>query len=71
MTRFLGMGLEVKPLGLPTAYDEGMCIAVQLPVNFKQLNIARGPNRGTVLFEVDAPAAIRPPARPRSDIHVN
>lgn len=71
VTRFLGMGLEVKPLGLPTAYDEGMCIAVLLPVNHKQLSIARGPNRGTVLFEVDAPAPIRPPARPRPDIHVN
>lgn len=71
VTRFLGMGLEVKPLGLPTTYDEGMCIAVLLPVNVKQLAIARGPNRGTVLFDVGTPATIRPPTTPRPEIHVN
>lgn len=53
VTRFLGMGLEVTPLGLPTPYPEGVCIAVRLPVNIKQLRIARGPNRGNVLFDVD------------------
>jgi acyl-homoserine lactone synthase len=53
VTRFLGMGLEVTPLGLPTPYPEGICVAVRLPVNLKQLRIARGPNRGNVLFDVD------------------
>lgn len=57
VTRFLGMGLEVTPLGLPTPYSEGVCVAVRLPVNLKQLRIARGPNRGTVLFDVDRQAA--------------
>jgi acyl-homoserine lactone synthase len=59
VTRFLGMGLEVTPLGLPTPYPEGVCVAVRLPVNLKQLRIARGPNRGNVLFEVDGGAAPR------------
>jgi N-acyl-L-homoserine lactone synthetase len=70
-TRFLSMGLEVKPLGLPTAYDEGVCIAVTLPATMAQLRIARGPNRGTVLFEVDAFAGERRPTDPRPEIHVH
>lgn len=57
VTRFLEMGMEVTPLGLPTPYPEGVCIAVRLPVNLKQLRIARGPNRGNVLFDVDGHAA--------------
>lgn len=71
VTRFLSMGLEVKPLGLPTAYDEGMCIAVTLPATMSQLRIARGPNRGTVLFEVDAFGGERRPTDPRPEIHVH
>ena len=71
VTRFLGMGLDVTPLGLPTAYDEGMCIAVLLPVNVKQLSVARGPNRDAVLFNVGTPAHIQAPAGPRAEIHVN
>ncbi len=57
VTRFLGMGLEVTPLGVPTPYPEGVCIAVLLPANQKQLRIARGPTRGTVLFDVDREVA--------------
>lgn len=71
VTRFLEMGLEVKPLGLPTPYDEGTCIAVLLPANLSQLRIARGPNRGTVLFDVDAPIIQRRPIDPRPEIHVH
>ena len=65
------MGLEVTPLGLPTAYDEGMCIAVLLPANAKQLNIARGPNRRTVLFDVNVAQIERRPVDPRPEIHVH
>ncbi|MBP6013266.1 MAG: GNAT family N-acetyltransferase [Alphaproteobacteria bacterium] len=73
VTRFLGMGLEVRPLGLPTAYDEGTCIAVLLPANLKQLRIARGPNRGTVLFDVDPLGRPVPPPAidPRPPIHAH
>jgi acyl-homoserine lactone synthase len=70
VTRFLNMGLEVDPLGAPSRYDEGMCIAVTLPVNVRQLSIARGPSRGTVLFEVPMPGVGRPYAEPRPAIHV-
>jgi acyl-homoserine lactone synthase len=69
VTRFLDMGMEVKPLGLPTPYDEGICIAVILPVNAKQLLIARGPNRGAVLFDVALPERDRTPIDPRPVIH--
>lgn len=50
--RFLESGFKVRPLGLPTAYDEGTCVAVMLPVTYEQLTIARNNKRGTVLFEV-------------------
>lgn len=71
VTRFLSMGLEVKPLGLPTPYEEGICVAVLLPATVSQLRTARGPNRGTVLFEVDAFEGERRPTDPRPEIHVH
>lgn len=61
VTRFLGMGLQVTPLGLPTPYAEGTCVAVTLPVSVDQLLIARGPTRGTVLFDIPVPRAARHP----------
>lgn len=70
VTRFLGMGLDVRPLGLPTAYDEGMCIAVLLPVNLKQLSIARGPAREAVLFDVGTSYPARAPAIPIAETHI-
>ena len=71
VTRFLSMGLEVKPLGLPTPYAEGICVAVMLPATMSQLRIARGPNRGTVLFEIDTFDGERRPTDPRPEIHVH
>jgi acyl-homoserine lactone synthase len=54
MPRFLESGVQIRPLGLPTQYDEGICIACIIPVSLAQLAAARGGRRGTVLFDVDA-----------------
>ena len=63
LPRFLEQSIEATPLGLPTPYAEGICIACMLPVNLTQLaaaRTARGVNE-TVLFPV-----VRDP-RPRED----
>ena len=56
LTRFLESGFSVRPLGLPTDYPEGTCIAVTLPVTTAQLLTARNGKRGRVLFDVEVPA---------------
>jgi acyl-homoserine lactone synthase len=53
LPRFLEAGVEITPLGLPTPYDEGICIACRIPVNLTQLAAARGGRRGSVLFDID------------------
>lgn len=69
LPRLLEAEIDVKPLGLPTPYDEGTCIACRLPVNLTQLSAARGGKRGSVLFHIDAPVRNRQPAYARSDAH--
>jgi acyl-homoserine lactone synthase len=69
LPRLLEAGIEVKPLGLPTPYDEGTCIACFIPVNLDQLSAARGGNRGNVLFQIEAPVRERAPAYARSEVH--
>jgi acyl-homoserine lactone synthase len=56
LTRFLESGFSVRPLGLPTDYPEGTCIAVTMPVTTEQLVVARNGKRGRVLFDVEVPA---------------
>lgn len=60
LPRLLEAGIEVNPLGLPTPYDEGTCVACMLPVNLNQLSAARGGKRGSVLFQIEAPEWERP-----------
>jgi acyl-homoserine lactone synthase len=69
LPRLLDAGIEVKPLGLPTPYDEGTCIACLIPVNLDQLSAARGGKRGSVLFQIDASVRERQPAYARSDAY--
>lgn len=57
LPRFLESGVQIKPLGLPTKYDEGICVACIIPVSPAQLAAARGNKRGPVLFDIDAPRA--------------
>jgi acyl-homoserine lactone synthase len=76
VTRFLNMGIDVKPLGLPTPYDEGTCIAVTLPVNTQQLVTVRNftgreQHREAVLFDVLLPDPVRQPPYPRPEIHAS
>ena len=57
LPRLLERGVEATPLGLPTPYPEGTCIAIIMPVSIEQLIAARsGDNRGTVLFDIDTSA---------------
>ncbi len=63
LPRFLESGVQIKPLGLPTDYDEGSCIACIIPVSPAQLAAAQGGKRGRVLFDVEMPA------RPRDDVY--
>jgi acyl-homoserine lactone synthase len=55
LPRFLESGVQIKPLGLPTDYAEGSCIACIIPVSPAQLAAARGGKRGRVLFDVGVP----------------
>ena len=71
LPRLLDSGVKVTPLGLPTPYDEGTCIACFIPVNIDQLSAARGGKRGSVLFPIDAPVRERQPAYARSEVHVH
>ena len=62
LPRFLEQNLKAIPLGLPTPYPEGICVACTLPVNEHQLRAARDA-RGVhqaVLFDVPV----------RSDVYV-
>jgi len=58
LPRFLESGVQIKPLGLPTQYDEGICIACMIPVTPAQLTAARGGKRGRILFDVEAAPAV-------------
>jgi len=72
LPRFLEQNIKAVPLGLPTPYEEGICIACLLPVNMAQLAAARAARgvQETVLFSApqdvaaqqhsDAPAAHAP-----------
>jgi acyl-homoserine lactone synthase len=71
LPRLLESGVEVRPLGLPTPYDEGTCIACLMPVNLVQLSAARGGKRGSVLFQIDAPVKERQPAYAQPEIHAS
>ncbi len=64
LPRFLESGIQIKPLGLPTAYDEGICVACFIPVSASQLAAAQGGKRGRVLFDVEMPA------ENRNDTHI-
>lgn len=61
LPRFLESGVEINPLGLPTPYDEGICIACIIPVSHAQLAAARGGRRGNVLFNIEMPLLEREP----------
>lgn len=41
LPRYLEMGIHATPIGLPTPYPEGICIACVLPVDHSQLAAAR------------------------------
>ncbi len=70
LPRFLESGVEINPLGLPTAYDEGTCIACIIPVSLQQLAAARGGRRGSVLFDIATPDSARVPVHAESPVHV-
>jgi acyl-homoserine lactone synthase len=55
LPRLLDAQIEIAPLGLPTPYDEGTCIACRMPVSLRQLGVARAGKRGPVLFPIEAP----------------
>ena len=71
LPRLLDAEIEVRPLGTPTPYDEGTCIACLLPVNLSQLSAARNGKRGSVLFEIDAPTRHRQPVPARAPIYAS
>lgn len=71
LPRLLEKEIEVNPLGLPTPYDEGTCIAVYIPVNLQQLSAARGPRRESVLFQIETPPRDRQPAYAGSATYAN
>lgn len=54
LPRFLEQSIQAMPLGLPTPYAEGVCIACMLPVSHEQLSAARVARgvRSAVLFPV-------------------
>ncbi|NOT42939.1 MAG: GNAT family N-acetyltransferase [Alphaproteobacteria bacterium] len=70
LPRVLDAGIEIKPLGIPTPYDEGTCIACYMPVNVQQLRAARGGVHDSVLFDIDTSTEGRQPAYVRQDEHV-
>lgn len=59
LPRFLEQNLKAIPLGLPTPYPEGVCIACTLPVTVTQLQAAREARgvQGAVLFDVGMAAS--------------
>lgn len=54
LPRFLEQDIKAVPIGLPTPYPEGICVACLLPVSYEQLAAARSARgvRETVLFPV-------------------
>lgn len=59
LPRFLEQDIRAEPLGLPTPYPEGICIACMMPVDHAQLAAARHARGVTdaVLFPVMGTAA--------------
>jgi acyl-homoserine lactone synthase len=60
LPRYLEMGIHAAPLGLPTPYPEGICIACVLPVSHEQLAAARnsrGVTRPVLFKEIGIAAA--------------
>jgi acyl-homoserine lactone synthase len=53
LPRLLEDGVVANPLGLPTPYDEGICVAIVMPVSVEQLLAVRGAARGTLLYAID------------------
>lgn len=72
LPRFLEQDIEATPLGLPTPYPEGVCIACVMPVNITQLGAvqrARGVSE-TVLFPVKRASRRRDRVDQRTPVHV-
>lgn len=67
LPRFLEQNIKAVPLGLPTPYPEGVCIACMLPVDHEQLSAARSARGVTnaVLFPV---AGLDPRMPPRVEV---
>ncbi len=63
LPRFLEQDIKATPLGLPTPYPEGICIACLLPVSVEQLAAARAARgvRDTVLYATAHDIAAREP----------
>lgn len=53
LPRLLERGVEATPLGLPTPYPEGECIAITIPISLDQLAAARGNDCGDLLYRID------------------
>jgi acyl-homoserine lactone synthase len=60
LPRLLERGVDATPLGLPTPYPEGICIAITIPMSIDQLAAARGNDCGKLLYNIDTP--VREPA---------
>jgi len=71
LPRLLDAQIDLTPLGLPTPYDEGTCIACYIPVTPRQLGAARGGRRESVLFPISAPVIHREPVTQRTPLYVS
>lgn len=71
LPRLLERGIDATPLGLPTPYPEGTCIAIRIPISLEQLAAARGNDCGNLLYQIDTPPPLRAPLSADATVHAH
>jgi acyl-homoserine lactone synthase len=71
LPRLLERGIDATPLGLPTPYPEGVCIAIVIPISVEQLLAARGNDCGRLLYNINVPSTQRIPVHADAVVHAH